>query len=211
MDFPDPLDHREKLKECEKRDKYIDLHRGLTKLWSMKVTIKPIVIGDLGTVTKGLLKGLEDFEIRGRAETIQTTALLKSASILSRRLEETRCHSNSSERPSAYDGEKNSQKRTDNYVNVAKIRKKLWNSKVIVTEIPMTSVYLGVTTLMTISGGGTWRCMMMMMMKKLFKLEANSDTNRFWQSLKKSLRIWNSHLELGKESTPTGHLVKNWN
>ena len=38
----------------------------------------PIVIGAFGTVTKGLLKGLEDFEVRGRVETIQTTALLKT-------------------------------------------------------------------------------------------------------------------------------------
>ena len=40
----------------------------------MKVTIIPIVIGDFGTVTKGLLKGLEDLEFGGRVETIQTTA-----------------------------------------------------------------------------------------------------------------------------------------
>ena len=32
----------------------------------MKVTIIPIVIGVFGIVTKGLLKGLEDLEIRGR-------------------------------------------------------------------------------------------------------------------------------------------------
>ena len=30
---------------------------------NMKVTIIPIVIGAFGTVTKGLLKGLEDFEV----------------------------------------------------------------------------------------------------------------------------------------------------
>ena len=63
----------------------------------MKVTIVPIVIGALGTKTKGLLKGLEDLEVGGRVETIQTTALLRTA----RRLEETCCHSNSSEKPSA--------------------------------------------------------------------------------------------------------------
>ncbi len=45
----------------------------------MKVTIVPIVIGVLGTITKGLLKGLEDLEIGGRVETIQTTALLRTA------------------------------------------------------------------------------------------------------------------------------------
>ena len=39
----------------------------------MKVTIVPIVIGTLGTITKGLLKGLEDLEVGGRVETIQTT------------------------------------------------------------------------------------------------------------------------------------------
>ena len=54
----------------------------------MKVTIVPIVIGAFGTVTKGLLKGLEDLEVGGRVETIQTTALLKTARIL-RRVQET--------------------------------------------------------------------------------------------------------------------------
>ena len=36
----------------------------------MKVTIVPIVIGLLGTITKGLLKGLEDLEVGGRGETL---------------------------------------------------------------------------------------------------------------------------------------------
>ena len=36
----------------------------------MKVTIVPIVIDALGTVTKGLLKGLEDLEVGGRVETV---------------------------------------------------------------------------------------------------------------------------------------------
>ena len=53
----------------------------------MRVTIVPIVIGALGTVTKGLLKSLEDLEIGGRVDTIQTTALLRTARILRRVLE----------------------------------------------------------------------------------------------------------------------------
>ena len=36
----------------------------------MKVTIVPIVIGAFGTITKGLLKGLEDLEVGGQVETI---------------------------------------------------------------------------------------------------------------------------------------------
>ena len=87
VDFAVPADHRIKLKECEKRDKYIDLAGELKKIWNKKVTIIPIVIGAFGTVTKGLLKGLEDLEVGGRVETIQTTALLKTPRILRRVLE----------------------------------------------------------------------------------------------------------------------------
>ena len=53
----------------------------------MKVTIVPIVIGALGTVTKGLFKGLGDMEVGGRVETIQMTTLLRTARILRRVLE----------------------------------------------------------------------------------------------------------------------------
>ena len=89
VDFAVPADHRIKLKECEKKDKYLDLDKieKKNKLWNMKVTIIPIVIGAFGTVTKGLLKGLEDLEVGGRVETIQTTALLRTARILRRVLE----------------------------------------------------------------------------------------------------------------------------
>ena len=62
MNFAVSADHSIKLKECEKKDKYLDLARELKKLWSMKVTIIPIVIGAFDTVTKGLLKGLEDLD-----------------------------------------------------------------------------------------------------------------------------------------------------
>ena len=48
----------------------------------MKVILKPIVTGVFGTVTKGLLKGLEELEVGGRVETIQTTTELRTARIL---------------------------------------------------------------------------------------------------------------------------------
>ena len=87
VDFAVPADHRINLKESEKKDKYLDLARELKKLWNIKVTIVPIMIGALGTITKGLLKGLENLEIGGRTETIQTTALLRTVRILRRVLE----------------------------------------------------------------------------------------------------------------------------
>ena len=48
----------------------------------MKVMVIPIVTGALGTISNSLVKGLEDLEIRGLVETIQTIALLRSARIL---------------------------------------------------------------------------------------------------------------------------------
>ena len=45
------------MKESEKKDKYLDLAGELKKPWNMKVTIVSIVIGALGTINKGLLKG----------------------------------------------------------------------------------------------------------------------------------------------------------
>ena len=85
MDFAVPVEHGVKLKESEKKDKYLYIARNCKKLWNMKVTI--IVVDTLGIVTKGLVKGLEDSEIRGRVETIQTTTLLRSARILRRVME----------------------------------------------------------------------------------------------------------------------------
>ena len=87
VDFAVPANHRIKLRECEKKNKYLDLAREMKKLRIIKVTIILIVIGAFGTVTKGLLKRLEDMEVGGRVETIQTTALLRAARILRRVLE----------------------------------------------------------------------------------------------------------------------------
>ena len=84
VDFAVLADHKIKLKECEKKDKYLDLARELKNLWNMQVTIIPIVIDAFGTVTKGLLKGLGDFEVGGWVETIQTTRLFRTARILRR-------------------------------------------------------------------------------------------------------------------------------
>ena len=51
------------------------------------MTIIQIVIGTFGAVIKGLVQELEELEIRGRAETIQTAALFRSVRILWRFLE----------------------------------------------------------------------------------------------------------------------------
>ena len=75
-------DHKVKLKESEKRTRYLKLAREQKKQWNMKGSVTQIIISVLG-----LVKGLEEFEIRGQVETIQTIALLRSARILRKVLE----------------------------------------------------------------------------------------------------------------------------
>ena len=65
-----------------KYDQYLNLARELKKLWNMKVTIILIVIGAFGTVTKGLLKEMEDLKVGGWVEAILATRLLRTARIL---------------------------------------------------------------------------------------------------------------------------------
>ena len=61
------MDHRGKLKESEKIDKYFDLARELKNCGT-------IVVGVLGMISKGL-----ELEITGRIKTTLTTALLRLA------------------------------------------------------------------------------------------------------------------------------------
>ena len=82
-----PANQKVKLKETEKKDKYLDLAREL------KETVERESDSDIncnwrdGIVTKGLAQGQEQLEIRGRVETIQTAAFLRSARIPRRVLE----------------------------------------------------------------------------------------------------------------------------
>ena len=75
MDFAVTADLREN--KSQQKQRY-DLAKELKKLRNMKMTAIPIVVGALGTIPKGLVMGLEDLEIRGQVETIQSPALLRS-------------------------------------------------------------------------------------------------------------------------------------
>ena len=77
----------------------------------MKVTIVPIVIGALGTIIRGLLKDLEDLEVGGRVWDYPNDSIAENGqnpADVFWKLEETCCHSNSSEKPSANTDVKNS-------------------------------------------------------------------------------------------------------
>ena len=60
----------------------MDLAREWKRKWNMKLTVKPIASGALGTVINVLVQRLADLEIKGPVETVQTTAELRSARIL---------------------------------------------------------------------------------------------------------------------------------
>ena len=73
MDFAVLADDRVKLKESEKKISTWTLLEIWKKLWNMKVTVISVVIGVLGTVTEGLIKGLVDGkkDTRNKAEIIK--------------------------------------------------------------------------------------------------------------------------------------------
>ena len=96
MDFAVWEDHQVKLKEHEKEISTKILQENWKNYCDMKVTLIPIVIGALGTVTKELLKRQEDLEIKGQHYWHWPEYWEESWS-----LEETCCHSNFSSRPSA--------------------------------------------------------------------------------------------------------------
>ena len=76
------MDHRVKIEEREKIDKYLDLARELKKLWNMRVIL--IAVITFGTVSKNIEKNLGELKIK---ERIETTVLFKLAIILRKVLE----------------------------------------------------------------------------------------------------------------------------
>ena len=75
IDFTVPKNQIVKIKD-EKRDKYSDFARELRKLWYMTVT-----------VSKNLLRKMEELEFGGQIETNQTSRLIGSGRVLRRFLE----------------------------------------------------------------------------------------------------------------------------
>ena len=76
----------------------------MKKLWNMQVTIIPIVIGAFGTVTKGLLRGLEYLEVSGTGGDHPNDSIIENGQNTEKspgRLEETCCYSDTCEKSSA--------------------------------------------------------------------------------------------------------------
>ena len=79
-----------------------------SKIWNMKLTLIPVVIGALVTVTKGLVQGLEDFEVRARVRPSRLQYYQDRPEYWGefQRLRESSFHSDYSEKPTANVGVK---------------------------------------------------------------------------------------------------------
>ena len=88
IDIAVPGDVRITEKEQEKILKYQDLKREIKTVWQLrKVSVVPIVIGALGTITPNFRRYLDSVSCKLRVSNLQKTALLGSAHILRKVLE----------------------------------------------------------------------------------------------------------------------------
>jgi hypothetical protein len=69
-------------KEAEKKLKCKSLGIEIQRMWNLKCTIIPVVIGANGTVTKGLRKNLEAIPGKHSIDSLQKTAILGTSNII---------------------------------------------------------------------------------------------------------------------------------
>jgi hypothetical protein len=69
-------------KEVENKLKYKGLVIELQRMWSLKCTIIPVIIGATGIATKSLRKNLEAIPGKHSIDSLQKTAILGSSHII---------------------------------------------------------------------------------------------------------------------------------
>ena len=83
IDFGSPYDTRVDDKEVEKIEKHLNLAGELKKVWNMKVTLVPLVVGTLGSPAKALQKRLKNIGTENTKITeLQKTVLIHTSKIL---------------------------------------------------------------------------------------------------------------------------------
>ena len=86
IDMSIPFDRNLSIKKVEKLSKYKDLEIEVTKMWEMKTSTVPIVMGALGLVKKGFETYIDQIPGHIRIEELHKIALLGSAHIQRRTL-----------------------------------------------------------------------------------------------------------------------------
>ena len=73
-------------KEIEKKTKYKDHETEIQRMWKMKTEVIPIVIGELGTIKKGMENNIRNISENMNINSLQKTCLLGTARILHKAL-----------------------------------------------------------------------------------------------------------------------------
>jgi hypothetical protein len=77
-----PADRNVVQKEAEKRLKYKSLYIKIKRMWNLKCTIIPVIIGATGIITKSLRKNLEAIQGKHSIDSLQKTVKLGISHIL---------------------------------------------------------------------------------------------------------------------------------
>jgi hypothetical protein len=77
-----PADRNVVQKEAEKKLKYKNLCIEIQRMWKLKYTIIPVIIGATGIVTRSVNKNLEAVPGKHSKESLQKTAILGTSHII---------------------------------------------------------------------------------------------------------------------------------
>ncbi|TWW76591.1 hypothetical protein D4764_13G0012530 [Takifugu flavidus] len=86
IDVAIPSDSNIRKKEHAKLEKYQGLKEEMERMWGMKATVVPVVIGTLGVVTPNLSRWLQQIPGTTSEISVQKSAVLGTAKILRRTL-----------------------------------------------------------------------------------------------------------------------------
>ena len=82
IDVAIPADRNVVQKEAEKKLKYKILCIEIQRMWNLKCTIVPVIIGATGIVTRSLRKNLETIPRKHSIDSLQKTAILGTSHII---------------------------------------------------------------------------------------------------------------------------------
>ena len=82
IDVAIPADRNVVQKEAEKKLKYNSLCIEIERMWNLKCTILPVIIGATGIVTRSLRKNLETIPGKHSIDSLQKTAILGTSHVI---------------------------------------------------------------------------------------------------------------------------------
>jgi len=82
-----PADRNVVQKEAEKKLKYKSLCIEIQRMWKMKCSIIPLIIGATGIVTRSLRKDLEAIPGRHSIDSLQKTTILGTSHVIRKLLQ----------------------------------------------------------------------------------------------------------------------------